>query len=178
MSEEAAVALPTTLSLSQAAKEVGVAKSTITNAIKKGKLSATKNPDGSYDIQPAELFRAYPKGSSKGVRTQGDETPQLDAVQPVVGRGETLMLQAQLEAKSRECNLLETQLEDTRSERDKWQVQASSTQRLLEHQPRVEEKTEKPKSSGAGWGVAAFLLVALAAVGYAQMSDLFRGVFN
>ena len=177
MPEEASDVLATTLSLSQAAKEVGVAKSTITNAIKKGKLSATKNPDGSYDIQPVELFRAYPKGSSKGVRTQGSETLQLDTVKPVSGRGEALMLQAQLEAKSRECELLETQLEDTRSERDKWQEQASSTQRLLEHQPKA-EVTQKPKSSGAGWGVAAFLLVALMAVVYTQMPELFRGILN
>ena len=177
MSEEAAIALPTTLSLSQAAKEVGVAKSTITNAIKKGKLSATKNPDGSYDIQPVELFRAYPKGSSKGVRTQGNETPKLDAVQPIPGQGETLMLQAQLEAKSRECNLLETQLEDTRSERDKWQEQASSTQRLLEYQPKAEAPA-KPKSNRAGWGVAAFLLVALVAIVYTQMPELFRGILG
>lgn len=152
---------PVTLSLGQAAREVGVAKSTITNAIKKGKLSATKNSDGSYDIQPVELFRAYPSGARKGVRTQGNETAQLDDVK----RGETLMLQAQLEAKSRECDLLETQLEDTRSERNKWQEQATSTQRLLEHQPKDQETGELKSSGYMPWilGLAVVAIFALIA---------------
>lgn len=49
------------LSLIQAAKETGRSKSTIHRAIKSGKLSATRHEDGSYSIDPAELFRAYPK---------------------------------------------------------------------------------------------------------------------
>lgn len=53
----------TQLTSLQAAKETGLSKSTITRAIKSGKLSATKDQDGVFKIDPAELFRVYPKPS-------------------------------------------------------------------------------------------------------------------
>jgi hypothetical protein len=57
------------LTLGQAAKEAGVAKSTISKALASGKLSyREKNSDG-YKIDPAELFRVYPKQT----KTDADE---------------------------------------------------------------------------------------------------------
>ena len=57
------------LSLGKAAKEAGVAKSTISKALSSGKLSyREKNSDG-YKIDPAELFRVYPKTT----KTDADE---------------------------------------------------------------------------------------------------------
>jgi excisionase family DNA binding protein len=47
-------------SLGEAAKEIGVSKPTVQRAIKSGRLSATRHDDGSYDIDPAELRRAFP----------------------------------------------------------------------------------------------------------------------
>ena len=47
------------LSLGQAAKETGMDKSTISRAIKSGKLSATRKENGGYAIDPAELFRVF-----------------------------------------------------------------------------------------------------------------------
>lgn len=51
------------LTLGQAAKEAGISKPSLSSAIKKGRLSATKNEYGVYEIDPAELFRVYPKKS-------------------------------------------------------------------------------------------------------------------
>lgn len=48
------------LTLGQASKECGRSKSTLSNAIKNGKLSAEKDLNGSFSIDPAELFRVYP----------------------------------------------------------------------------------------------------------------------
>ena len=48
------------LTLNQAAKEVGKAKSTLSKAIKSGKLSAALQEDGSYRIDASELFRVFP----------------------------------------------------------------------------------------------------------------------
>lgn len=59
------------LSLTQAAKEVGRSKPTISKAIKTGRLSAEKVGVG-YQIDPAELFRVYPK---KG-KTLSPKEPQ------------------------------------------------------------------------------------------------------
>src|SRR5438552_3690014 len=47
------------LSLGQAAKETGMDKSTISRAIKSGNLSATRQENGGYAIDPAELFRVF-----------------------------------------------------------------------------------------------------------------------
>jgi excisionase family DNA binding protein len=51
-------------SLGEAAKELGVSKPTVQRAIKAGRLSATRREDGSYDIDPAELCRAFPAVTS------------------------------------------------------------------------------------------------------------------
>lgn len=51
------------LTLNQAAKECGRAKSTLSKAIKSGKLSAERGDKGAFLIDPAELFRVFPKSS-------------------------------------------------------------------------------------------------------------------
>ena len=48
------------LSLSAAAKEVDRPKSTLSRAIGEGRLSATRCENGSYQIDPAELYRVFP----------------------------------------------------------------------------------------------------------------------
>jgi len=47
------------LTLTEAAKEVGLSRPAIFNAIKGGRLSATKDAQGRFIIDPAELFRVY-----------------------------------------------------------------------------------------------------------------------
>jgi hypothetical protein len=46
--------------LGDAAKQAGISKPTLSKAIKNGRLSAEKQPNGSYRIQPTELFRIFP----------------------------------------------------------------------------------------------------------------------
>lgn len=80
------------LTLGQAAKEAGVAKSTISKALASGKLSyREKNSDG-YKIDPAELFRVYP-------RTSKNSTEELLANdwQPDYSNPETLPYSAKFE---------------------------------------------------------------------------------
>lgn len=59
------------LSLSQAAKASGRSKSTIGRAIKDGRLSAIRNADDTFSIEPSELFRVFSRG---GPGTDGDGT--------------------------------------------------------------------------------------------------------
>jgi hypothetical protein len=47
------------ISASEAAKLVGKTKPAIINAIKAGKLSASRDDNGHYVIEPVELFRVY-----------------------------------------------------------------------------------------------------------------------
>jgi hypothetical protein len=53
------------LSLGQAAKETGLDKSTISRAIKTGRLSAERKDSGGYEIDPAELFRVFSPAAKK-----------------------------------------------------------------------------------------------------------------
>jgi hypothetical protein len=46
--------------LNQAAKETKKSKATILEAIRSGRMSAPKDEQGRYQIDPAELFRVYP----------------------------------------------------------------------------------------------------------------------
>ncbi len=47
------------LSLTEASKETGKGRTTLFKAIKTGRLSATKNDKGEYQIDASELFRVY-----------------------------------------------------------------------------------------------------------------------
>src|SRR5687767_616797 len=47
------------LTLREAADAVGVSKSTLFRAIRNGRLSATRDDDGNYHVDPSELFRVY-----------------------------------------------------------------------------------------------------------------------
>jgi len=60
------------LTLGEAEKEVGVTKSTISRAIKDGRLSANRNEHGHFQIDPAELFRVYPPIDRSGTAETQD----------------------------------------------------------------------------------------------------------
>jgi hypothetical protein len=75
----------------QAAKATGKSKPTISRAIKTGAISAARNDDGSYTIDPAELHRVFPPLS-----LSSNETPDLK-------RSDTPALQVTLQ---REIELL------------------------------------------------------------------------
>ena len=71
------------LSLSQAAKEVGKSKPTISKAIKTGRLSAEKVGQG-YQIDPAELYRVYPKAPEILPVNQPQDYPKVSALETEV----------------------------------------------------------------------------------------------
>jgi hypothetical protein len=110
------------LSLSEAAKSVGVAKSTIWRSIKCGRISASRTVTGTYQVDAAELFRVFPAIEVNGAVKQV-ATPRE--------RPETAALEAQLTALKDIGCLLREQLEDLRKDRDAWRGQAESNQRLL-----------------------------------------------
>jgi excisionase family DNA binding protein len=89
------------LSMSQAAKEIGMSKTTVHRAIKNGKLSAEK--DGSqYKIDPAELFRAFPKNSV--VTSQGNELNSPTETGETAKDVEIRMLREMLDAKDQQID--------------------------------------------------------------------------
>jgi excisionase family DNA binding protein len=111
------------LTLAQAAKETGLTKPAIFKAIKKGKISASKDARGQWLIDPAELFRVYAPVSMK------------ETVEPPTGNVELRLKLAELEAKFEltEKRLLEKdhELEDVRAQREHWRIQAEAVTHLL-----------------------------------------------
>lgn len=97
-------------SLGEAAKELGVSKPTVQRAIKAGRLSATRNDDGSYDIDPAELSRAFP-----AVTRVGNVTHDLKRDETA---GAPRVLQAEVEGLREQVALLKDERNDLRRRLD------------------------------------------------------------
>jgi len=96
------------LTLAQAAAQTGMARSSILRAIKRGALSGTRNPDGTWLVDPAELARAFPVNAQ----------PALQAAHP------DPVAAVRLEAAQQRIADLERALADMRGERDDLKTQA------------------------------------------------------
>lgn len=107
--------------LGQAAKAVGKSKATLSKAIKSGKMSAVRQDDGSFSIDPSELHRVYPPTPPSTVHSEQSETPQETAV----NTNEIIELRVKLEAAHK-------RIEDLEEDREEWRKQAN---RLLSHTP-------------------------------------------
>ena len=105
--------------LNKAAKLSGRAKSTISKAIKDGRLSAGKNRSGGYEIDASELFRVFPLPVENQVPGPQENT---------LSSSESRVLEVELEAERKMRERLEAEIDDLKAQRDKWQDQA---QRLL-----------------------------------------------
>lgn len=68
------------MTLPAAAKAAGVSRTTIARKIKEGRLSATKDDDGSQIIDPAELVRVYPAATLPGSRADQAEPSPIEHV--------------------------------------------------------------------------------------------------
>ena len=121
-----------------AAKATGKAKSTISKAISSGMISATKNADGSYAIDPAELHRVFPAEGS----ANSSEKPDLDDLEPFDLRFENGRLQGELQhlrermaeidtMHGRERKQLNEQLEDLRKRLDQSEQERREKDRQL-----------------------------------------------
>lgn len=114
------------LTLNQAAKVAEVAKSTISRAIEKGRLSAVKDDLGRYQIEPSELFRVFDPSQRN---TQNAQQSSQDAT----------AVSSEVEHLKAMLKMVSDQLEDTKIDRDHWRDQAK--QLALTH-----ENADKPLS--------------------------------
>lgn len=111
-----------TFSVGQAARLVGCGKTTITRAIKSGRLSAERLEDGSYQIDGSELMRVYSitvetlEQSRETVTAVHHATPPVTPVTPDVT--------ARLAALDAEVKGLRELLSEVKDSRDQWRMQA------------------------------------------------------
>jgi len=104
--------------LGTAAKATGKSKTTIQRAISKGLISAIKQTNGRYSIDPSELHRVFPAMSSDTVAQPSQvDTTRLPDETPLQVKVEALeaMLEREREA-----------LSEMRSDRDAWKQQATA----------------------------------------------------
>jgi len=120
--------------MGQAAKEASVSKPTLSRAIKSGKLSASKNSKGGWDIDPAELFRVYPRNTDNGSGNGSDNGSMKQNATPAVTPPETAVLQAQIDGLRERLADMRTMLDREREQADKWRETAENNQRLLADQ--------------------------------------------
>lgn len=100
----------------QAANATGVATSTITKAIKTGKISAQRDEQGSWSIEPAELHRVYPPKAENPLSKASIEQDAKPG-NGVENRGLERLVET-----------LQEQLRDLREDRDGWRGQAETWQ--------------------------------------------------
>src|SRR3954467_4693367 len=98
------------LPLRQAAREIGVNKSTLARAVASGRVSATRTEDGRLLFDPAELFRASPPRQPATESATAQPQPDDGAMRQNASAQET------------EIRLLRERLEEMRSERDEWRA--------------------------------------------------------
>lgn len=107
--------------LGDAAKATGKSKATISKAIKSGRISATKDETGTFQIDPAELHRVYPPTVSSEQKETPRETPDEQEKSGLIRE-----LQARLEAAHERLADKEETISDLREDRDKWRQQATA----------------------------------------------------
>jgi len=134
---------PMKFSLGQAAKETGLDKSTISRAIKSGRLSAQRKDGSGYEIDPAELFRVFPPAAKE----QTSPSLPTDASTDVLLENRELRIkleaaEARIRDKDEEVHDLRRRLDLEGEERRKL------TMMLLAYHPQ-----EQPKENDKGQSV-------------------------
>lgn len=99
----------------QAAKEAGVSKTTVSNALRSGRLSYIEKTKAGYRIDPAELFRVFPKSSTMNSKVD-DAEPQNE---PSI-----IKLKAERDALQQQVADLRHNLERAEENADQWRDQA------------------------------------------------------
>jgi len=100
------------LSLNKAAKEAGVAKSTLLQALNSKRMSAEKNEKGHWEIETSELFRVFPRTGSTE-HTEPKPTPRAEPSK-----------NNQNSALEVEVKMLREKIEDANLEREREREQA------------------------------------------------------
>ena len=134
--------------LGQAAKAVGMSKTSILRSIKAGRISAGRNELGQWAIEPCELHRVYPPltdenntGNGTGERgATGGHTALVEA------NARTSLLEQRISDLRTILDDMRGQRDDFRKQRDAWQRQAEASQRALTDQ------REKAATAQSWWG--------------------------
>jgi len=125
------------MGLSEAAAATGVNRSTIYRAWKAGRLSATRTDSGQIEVEPAELFRAFPPVAvQEGTTDAAPYGAKADAISDNALRVSALEV---------EVNLLREMFDAMRDDRNAWREQAGKGDRVSSSaEPRARDRSAAP----------------------------------
>ena len=110
-------------------QEIAQKKMNETKAIKNGKISAKKNENGAFEIEPSELHRLYPpaplaieENTSESVDIKQKETP--DSIPKNTSNIE--VLEAKLQMANERIEELKADKEKLEVDKEQWRQQATS----------------------------------------------------
>lgn len=139
------------LSLNKAAKEAAVAKATLLDALKSGRISALRNEKGHWEIDPAELFRVFPRTGVQGV-AEPIATPVQNQVKTIYNGAlevEVKMLREQIsrmdDEREREREQLGGQIQDLRQQLERQSLEHRQALALLTDQ---RDAVQSPTKAG------------------------------
>ena len=112
------------LNLSEAARESGQSKSAIWRAVKSGRLSATRTYTGDYQIEPAELHRAFSPGADGRATDGGAPTVSMKRDPTELERAEAALMQSQIERLLQLGALIRHELDSAKKDQDASHSQA------------------------------------------------------
>ena len=155
--------------LGTAAKATGKSKTAIWRAISNGKISSSKDVNGQYQIEPAELHRVFPPVSC-------DETETVDLEQGAMTGGtdvnaQILALELRIlkDERERERERLQNQIDDLRHRLDDEAAERRRLTMLLTHQPEAAPEggagTERTGGRLSPWVLLASFVGTLAVLG-------------
>lgn len=143
---------PMHYTLGEAAKATGKSKPTIQRAIKSGKISAHRNDDGSYTIDPAELHRVF----DALPRDRNDEGTMKQSVPPSdtgVFQAEIMGLKAQIDLLvSERDHLRRTLAEETEERRRLTALLTDQRVRAVEPAPQSPQEPSEGRL-GRAWRI-------------------------
>mgnify|MGYP001348032171 FL=1 len=111
--------------LGEAAIACGKSKSTLSKAIKSGKISAFKNDNGAFEIEPSELFRLYPP-TPPPIEQNTIETVGVEQKETPKNTNNIEMLEAKLQMANERIDELKSDKEKLEIDKEQWRQQATN----------------------------------------------------
>ena len=115
--------------LGEAAIATGKSKSTLSKAIKAGKITAFKNDNGAFEIEPSELHRLYPpaplaieENTSESIDSEQNATP--DSTPKNTSNIE--VLETKLQMANERIEELKADKEKLEVDKEQWRQQATN----------------------------------------------------
>lgn len=163
------------LNLTAAARLAGVNRSTITRALKSGRLSSTSNEVGERCIDTAELIRVFGslKGNAQAMPLQATPTNDLSAQPYALADAQAMPMHAQAIAQpyAQLVEVLQAQLKDAKEREQQAVERETQLLRILELEQKARRDLEtkllpaptpKESNNSRQWWLLALLLAMLA----------------